>query len=55
MDYTNFIKSAQDKEETLPSLDVVEMALAEKSLEHFIKQAWHVLEPNEPYIGGWHI
>jgi len=33
----------------------VEKALAEKSLQHFIRQAWPVVEPKEPFVGGWHI
>lgn len=28
---------------------------SEKSLSAFIKQAWHVIEPSNPYIHGWHI
>ena len=28
---------------------------AEKSLGEFIKQAWAVLEPSNPYVHGWHI
>ena len=28
---------------------------AEKSLAAFIKQAWEVLEPSNPYVHGWHI
>lgn len=31
------------------------MARAEESLAEFIKQAWHVIEPAEPYVHGWHI
>lgn len=27
----------------------------ESSLTEFIRQAWHVLEPGNPYIHGWHI
>ncbi len=25
------------------------------SLTHFIKEAWHVVEPSNPYVDGWHI
>lgn len=28
---------------------------ARRGLSSFIKQAWHVLEPGQPYIHGWHI
>lgn len=31
-----------------------ERALAEKSLRHYIRQAWHVIEPGR-YVHGWHI
>lgn len=39
----------------MPPLEIVEKALAEKSLQHFIRQAWHIVEPKEPFISGWHI
>ena len=32
-----------------------EMEACEQSLVEFIKQAWHVLEPSQPYIHGWHM
>tara|TARA_R100001015_G_C4634988_1_gene202943 strand:+ start:516 stop:2093 length:1578 start_codon:yes stop_codon:yes gene_type:complete len=28
---------------------------ASSSLYEFVKQAWHVVEPGIPFIGGWHI
>ena len=28
---------------------------AEEDLSEFIKQAWHVIEPGQPYVHGWHI
>lgn len=27
----------------------------EESLVEFIKQAWHVVEPGQPYVHGWHV
>ena len=27
----------------------------EESLSEFIKQAWHIVEPANPYVGNWHI
>lgn len=33
----------------------VEKEACSRSLSTFIKRAWHVLEPNQPYIHGWHI
>ena len=29
--------------------------LAEKSLRHFVREAWHVVEPATPYQHNWHI
>lgn len=40
----------------LLALDMVEDYLrAEESLAHFIKGAWHVLEPGKVYLDNWHI
>lgn len=43
----------------LPSLAEVEAEISrracEKSLLEFVRQAWHVIEPNVPYVHGWHI
>ena len=33
----------------------INRARAEESLVEFIQQAWHVIEPAEPYVHGWHI
>jgi predicted phage terminase large subunit-like protein len=33
----------------------IEKAQAEDSLSEFIKQAWEVIEPGQPYVHGWHI
>ena len=33
----------------------IDTKLAEKSLSHFIRQAWHVVEPGNPFISNWHI
>jgi predicted phage terminase large subunit-like protein len=30
-------------------------AECEESLSAFVKQAWHIIEPGQPYIHGWHI
>ena len=30
-------------------------AECEDSLADFVRQAWHVIEPGQPYIHGWHI
>lgn len=40
-----------------PVLDVVEAekALCAISLVDFVRRSWHVLEPGQPYIHGWHV
>jgi predicted phage terminase large subunit-like protein len=41
--------------EYLALLEAEDYYLAEKSLSHFIKAAWLVLEPGRPYLHNWHI
>ena len=33
----------------------IEIQRCEKSLAYFVKRAWHVLEPAQPYSHNWHI
>jgi len=33
----------------------IQKELCKRSLSEFIKQAWHVIEPSQPYVHGWHI
>ena len=33
----------------------IDLVLAEKSLRHFVRQAWHVVEPATGYVSGWHL
>lgn len=33
----------------------LDRADAEESLVEFIQQAWHVIEPGQPYVHGWHV
>jgi predicted phage terminase large subunit-like protein len=33
----------------------VDKALCKNSLAQFLRLAWHVVEPGQPYIHGWHI
>ena len=33
----------------------VDKALCGKSLANFVRLAWHVVEPGQPYVHGWHI
>ena len=37
------------------SLLVIQKRRCELSLATFIKQAWHVVEPGQPYVHNWHI
>lgn len=42
----------EDPRRTLLELDRID---AEESLAAFVRLAWPVLEPNQPYVHGWHI
>jgi len=33
----------------------IDKADAEESLVEFVRQAWHVIEPGQPYVHGWHV
>ncbi len=39
----------------LPTIAEIDAELARRSLSHFIRQAWHIVEPAQPYSHGWHI
>ncbi len=39
----------------MPDGFLIDLALAEKTLREYVKQAWHVVEPTTDYIHGWHI
>jgi len=39
----------------LPSLEQIDAELARRSLREFVKQGWHVLEPNNQFVNNWHI
>jgi predicted phage terminase large subunit-like protein len=39
----------------LPTLDEIDRELARKSLAEYIRQAWHVVEPGNRFIDGWHL
>ena len=46
--------------ETAPILSstdwlAIEREYCSRSLANFVRQAWHVLEPGQPYIHGWHV
>ncbi len=33
----------------------IDRELAKRSLSEFVKMSWHVLEPSQPYVHGWHM
>jgi predicted phage terminase large subunit-like protein len=37
------------------TLRAIEKRKCEMSLAEFVRAAWHVIEPGQPYIHGWHI
>jgi len=37
------------------TLKAIEKRKCEMSLAAFVKAAWHVIEPGQPYVHGWHI
>lgn len=39
----------------LPTINQIKKELAERSLSEYIKNAWHILEPNTNYMENWHI
>lgn len=43
------------QEPRLPSIDEVDVHLAESYLFHFVQQGWHVLEPTTQLVDGWHL
>ena len=36
-------------------MQAIQKRRCELSLAEYIKQAWHVVEPGQPYVHGWHI
>lgn len=47
--------SQKEETETSPSLEVVDVKLAQRHLIEFIRQAWHIVEPKTPFVDGWHL
>jgi predicted phage terminase large subunit-like protein len=39
----------------LPAPTEIQAEKARRNLREFISQAWHVVEPSTPFVGGWHI
>lgn len=40
---------------TAEDLLAAERELCSRSLAAFVRRAWHVLEPGQPYVHGWHV
>jgi predicted phage terminase large subunit-like protein len=47
--------SAAEFQNLLEHPDMIQTELATRKLSHFVKQAWHVVEPNTVYKQSWHI
>ena len=41
--------------EAFPTLDYIQTTIYENSLSEFIRGAWHILEPDNPYVHNWHV
>jgi predicted phage terminase large subunit-like protein len=39
----------------LPPEEAIDKELRERSLYHFIRGAWHVVEPSDTFVDNWHI
>ena len=50
--YITYKGGRLDIDQTLYELDLVD---AEESLAAFVRQAWHIIEPGQKYVHGWHI
>lgn len=37
------------------TVQAIEREACKRSLATFVRRAWHVLEPSQPYLHGWHI
>lgn len=48
-------RRAAEAERQRVAHDAERIRLRCTSLAGFVREAWHVLEPNQPYVHGWHI
>lgn len=39
----------------LPSIAQISAERCKRSFKHFVKEAWHVVQPEEIFVDGWHI
>lgn len=49
------MSSAAYLQSVMENPDAVQTELAERKLSHFVRQAWHVVEPKTVFKWGWHI
>lgn len=49
------MNSANLQQALLAPLSSIHREISERSLSGFIRSAWPVLEPSQPYVHGWHI
>jgi len=52
---TRFIRVGGQTIDIDAQLYEIDKADAEESLADFVRQAWHVIEPGQKYLHGWHI
>lgn len=41
--------------DNLPDPELIRAEIAKRALHEYIRQAWHVLEPETPFLDNWHI
>jgi len=44
-----------ERQERLSEKSIARAQKVSKSLAGFVREAWHILEPNMPYVHNWHI
>lgn len=45
----------EDLPEELFDLEQIRAEIAKRNLHDFMKQAWHIVEPGQPFLDNWHI
>ncbi len=49
------VSKAPTEAERRAAAEAARKELATQFLHDFVRQAWHVIEPEEPFVDGWHI
>src|SRR4029450_486434 len=52
---TSSVSSTDSRVTLLQRHRTIQQALGERSLKDFVVQAWPVVEPNTPFVDGWHL